>query len=452
MSDFRFRYMVRFWMLLAVLALTGGALAQAQEIGEVTYVQGVASAQRPGGEARFLAKGDTISQGEVINTSERGYAVVGLKDGTKITLRSNTAFAVNEFSREPGRENLAMNLLRGGLRAFTGLISKARPTNARLTTPTATVGIRGTEFDARICGADCRRESEFAKPAPPAPARDPVVARVAVLNGAATAVARDGAARPLAKGAAVYTGEAVRTDAGSQAVLAFRDQTKVTLLEKTDFRLEDVRMAGPPAQGNFVVRLVTGGLRAFTGLIGKSNRGNVKFITPTATVGIRGTGLDLRQVADNVYLFTWDGSAALEADGKEVVVDAGRAGVSSRERGVLELLSEVPEMFRDDALRPDRIEVDFDGLFAVRRFEEAAPGLYVLVRSGFVNLDGLDLGPFETGFLADGSRVAVRIEPMPGFLFNDPFPLPDNADLRPLRLIELVGPGRLSASDQCLLQ
>jgi hypothetical protein len=168
MSESIFKAAGRFSKLLAVLAFAGASLVQAQEVGEVTYVQGVASAQRPGGEARFLGKGDTISQGEVINTSERGYAVVGLKDGTKITLRSNTAFAVNEFSQESGRENLAMNLLRGGLRAFTGLISKARPTNARLTTPTATVGIRGTEFDARICGADCRRESEFAKPAPPA--------------------------------------------------------------------------------------------------------------------------------------------------------------------------------------------------------------------------------------------------------------------------------------------
>jgi hypothetical protein len=31
-------------LALAVFALTAGALAQAQEIGEVTYVQGVASA------------------------------------------------------------------------------------------------------------------------------------------------------------------------------------------------------------------------------------------------------------------------------------------------------------------------------------------------------------------------------------------------------------------------
>ena len=152
-------------VLAAFLGLGLGA-AFAQDVGEIVYVQGVTSAQRPGGEARFLAKGDSIAQGEVINTSERGYAVLGLKDGSKLTLRSNTAFAVNELNQQPGSESLVMNLLRGGLRAFTGLISKTRPTAASLTTVTATIGIRGTEFDARLCGEDCAREAEYARPAP----------------------------------------------------------------------------------------------------------------------------------------------------------------------------------------------------------------------------------------------------------------------------------------------
>jgi hypothetical protein len=96
-------------------------------------------------------------------------------------------------------------------------------------------------------------------------------------------------------------------------------------------------------------------------------------------------------------------------------------------------------------------------LFAVRRFDDAAPGLYVGVRKGNVNFGSaagffVDLGPFEAAFLAEGGSRPVRIEPLPGFLFNDPFPLPDEVDLRPLRLIEIVGPGRLSGSDQCLMQ
>jgi len=444
-------------VLAAFLGLGLGA-AFAQDVGEIVYVQGVTSAQRPGGEARFLAKGDGIAQGEVINTSERGYAVLGLKDGSKLTLRSNTAFAVNELNQQPGSESLVMNLLRGGLRVFTGLISKARPTGARLTTVTATIGIRGTEFDARLCGADCEREAGFARPAPAAAPQDLVVARVVQLGGETSAVAADGSARALAPGAALFNGERVRTGANSYAVLAFRDQSKMTLVEKTELNLEDVRTTGPAEQGSFVVRLLTGGLRAFTGLIGKADRSHVKFITPTATIGIRGTGIDLRLQPDGTFLYTWSGSAALEAGGQEIIVDSDHAGAFISARNLLQLLESVPPSFFDErAPRPDTIPVNFDELFAVLVNGEIVPGLYVGVRKGNVNIVSaggffVDLGPFEAALLAEGGDHPIHIEPLPAFLFSDPFPLPDDDDFRPMRLIELYGPGGLSANGQCLLR
>ena len=72
---------------------------------------------------------------------------------------------IDEFVLDqPGRsDSLVMNLLRGGLRVVTGAISK-RGTAARLSTPTATVGIRGTDFDARLRADDCRAENR--RPAP----------------------------------------------------------------------------------------------------------------------------------------------------------------------------------------------------------------------------------------------------------------------------------------------
>ena len=263
-------------------------------------MQGVTSAQRPGQEARFLAKGDPVAEGEVISTSGRGYAVIGLRDGTRMTLRPGTSFAVEQLSQKPGEESLAMNLLRGGLRAVTGLISKAGPNRVRLVTPTATVGIRGTEFDARLCGPECRLEAQGTPAAVPPTQPDPVVARVVVLEGAASAVAVNGATRSLAQGAALFNGETVRTAVSSYAVLAFRDRSKVTLTATSEMKIEDVRFAaGQPDQGSFVLRLVTGGLRAVTGLVGRRDPSAVRVITPTATVGIRGTGLDVRTL-DNV--------------------------------------------------------------------------------------------------------------------------------------------------------
>ena len=44
-------------VLLCEALLTGGVVAQ-EVVGEVTYVQGITSAQRSGQETRFLAQGD----------------------------------------------------------------------------------------------------------------------------------------------------------------------------------------------------------------------------------------------------------------------------------------------------------------------------------------------------------------------------------------------------------
>ncbi len=442
----------------ATLLALAAAAAGAQDVGRVTFVQGVTSAQAPGQDPRFLAQGDAIRTGEIINTSGRGYAVVSLADGTKMTLRSNTTFVIDALNRTAGEESLLMRLVRGGLRSITGSISKARPNAARLSTPTATVGIRGTEFDARICGLECRREAQYAPPGPAAASQDAVVARLVALRGTASAVTAGGTSRALANGAAVFNGESIRTAADSHAVLAFRDQTKVTLLAQTDFRLEDVRF--PPAQaaqGNYFVRLLSGGLRAVTGTIARASRSNVRFVTPTATVGIRGTGIDIMTTPDGTQMTTWDGAASLEGGGGEVVVVKDRAAQFHPARGAPHLLDAIPQAFLDQtAPRPDTVDVDFETLFAVRRTEDYAPGLYLGMRDGHANMAArggvLDLGPLEAGALFDGSDTPVRIEPLPGFLFNDPFPIPDDSNLRPMRLIEILGPGRDSGSDQCLLQ
>lgn len=446
---------------LAGVLMLWAAVAAAQDVGRVEFVQGVMSAHRSGSDPRLLAPGDAIGAGEVLSTSGRGYAVLNLADGTRLTLRPNTTFAVTELSQAPGSENLAMNLIRGGLRAVTGLIGKARPTAARLSTPTATVGIRGTEFDARLCGVECRDEGRFVKPAPPAADQALVVARVVAINGSASASGPAGApggTRMLAMGAALYSGDTLRTAALSHVVIAFRDRTRVTVVADSTVRLDDVRIAPTtPAQGNIVIGLLTGGLRAFTGLIARNDRERMRFVTPTATVGIRGTGLDLRVAADGSYAYTWDGAIGLAANGAEVLIERERAGLHRGGTAAPELLGTIPAFFLSEtAPRPDSVEVDFDTLFAVRRLDDFIPGLYVGVRDGNVSLLArggvVDLAALEAGVLPEGSDVPLRLVPLPGFLFNDAIPLPNDSPPRQLRLIELIGPGRLSGSDQCLLQ
>jgi hypothetical protein len=134
-------------------------IAGAQEVvGEVLFAQGAITAQRGTETPRFLVQGDPLVRGEVISTGARGFAQLALKDGTRLSLRPNTRFNVTGYSQQAGSESLAMELLRGGLRAVSGLISKAGPDRMRVQTGTATIGVRGTEFDARLCQGDCAAE------------------------------------------------------------------------------------------------------------------------------------------------------------------------------------------------------------------------------------------------------------------------------------------------------
>jgi hypothetical protein len=136
------------WVVLA-LCMMAATPAFAQQVGEVVYAQGLTSVQRPGEDPRFVQKGDVLNQGDVISTSNRGYAVVSFRDGTKITLRPGTTFAIEKFSHGAGEESALFRLVKGGVRALTGLISKRNRQGMQFTSRTATMGIRGTSFDAR---------------------------------------------------------------------------------------------------------------------------------------------------------------------------------------------------------------------------------------------------------------------------------------------------------------
>lgn len=448
------RHLMRLLCFVAcMLTLLGlSSPVTAQQAGEVVFVQGIASAQRPGETPRFLTKGDALNQGDVITTSPRGYAVIGLKDESKVTLRPDTVFAIDKYSDAAGQEAGLFRLLKGGMRTLTGLIAKRRPQAVQFSTTTATIGIRGTSFDARLCGDDCAQESRAIAQRTAAPE---IVARVAAFSGASTVVGVDGATRAVAERMALVTGETVRTEKGAHVVLAFRDETKVTVIAESEFKLENVRFAGPKAEsGNFVVRIVRGGARALTGLLGKREPAAVRFNALTATIGIRGTGHDTRLALDcvagacsqGVFVHTWEGEVGIEAGQQTLPVGTGRAGVFNPEQNRLALLDQVPQFFMDEtAPRPDGVPVDFATLFAGAGSDATPPGFYVSLREGRIEFAGsggsVELGPGESGFLGEGQTNPVRLSQTPLFISEDVYPAPENFDEQNVRGLDILNPG-----------
>jgi len=337
-------------------------------------------------------------------------------------------------------------LLRGGFRAITGLIAKSSPNAARVTTKTATIGIRGTDFDARICGADCKAESaEIAEQ----PRLNTILASAKVISVDGDLSAVDAAVprRRLVAGGSVYAGGTVETGMGAKAVLAFRDESRTTLGSSTRLRVDSfVFDAEKPKEGRFLVSLLRGSLRALTGLIGKANNRNVGFSTPTATIGIRGTGLDMDCATDaGCSLFTWLGTIEVTPNGQTAlqVLQAGQ-GLFVSPTAIRPLSAPTLQELQ----RPDGVQVDMRQLFGSEGDAEQE-GLYVFVRDGHIQVTTgrgtLHLGRGETGFAANDGQTGRPLM-MPLFLEFDRTPMPNSANPA---LASVLNDTRLRPLNQC---
>jgi len=141
--------------ILAAAALSVSLLSAALPAlaeGTITNLSGTLFVQRPDGTVRLLSEKSAVRQGDVINTERDSYAQVKFTDGGQVTLRPNTQIKIDSYAFNAGRpeeDNFALRLLKGGLRAVTGLVGKRGNRDAyKMNTATATIGIRGTTFSA----------------------------------------------------------------------------------------------------------------------------------------------------------------------------------------------------------------------------------------------------------------------------------------------------------------
>ena len=422
-------------LLLLGCLLMWPTKAAAQSVGEVEFSRGVGYAQTPGQTPRILGKGLEFKEGDTLSTAQGSSAIIRLTDGTRMTLRPGTDMVVQQFRYKEGAANnsMVMQLFAGGLRAITGLISKNAPDAAKLQTKTATIGIRGTDFDARICQRECAAES--AKVPEQAHANTvQASAKLVSTQGEIIAVDGTGQRRRLVDGASIYSGETVETGNAAKGVLAFRDDSRLTLGATTRFRVDTFVFDDKNAsEGKFLVSLLRGSARALTGLIARANNRNVGFTTATATIGVRGTGLDM-ECEESCNFYTWLGTIEVtptnpgQGGGLSAlqILSAGQ-GLSVSASGIRALSAPILE----NLPRPDSIPVDTKQLFSSAPLTDDPQGLYVFVRDGHIEVstasETLHLGKGETGFAADSGRT-VRPLLMPLFLEFDRTPKPNSAN------------------------
>ncbi|MBP6501570.1 MAG: FecR domain-containing protein [Rhodoferax sp.] len=96
-----------------------------------------------------LIRGQQISSGDQVITGRSGQTQLRFSDGGLVSLAPNSQFNIDRYADDNQPEDgFFASLLRGGMRAITGLVGKRNHDNYRISTSTATIGIRGSAFSA----------------------------------------------------------------------------------------------------------------------------------------------------------------------------------------------------------------------------------------------------------------------------------------------------------------
>lgn len=316
------KYLFLLVFLSFSLWLPATALAQAAK---VIDVRGTSLVERAGAAPRILGAGEPLDARDTISVARDSWAILEFSDQTRLTLRPNTVFRLDSYKAD-APEAMLMGLVRGGLRVVTGFFGKRNPQGVRVQTAVATIGIRGTEFDARLCEADCAQEERLH----PAPLRPQTVARVVEMKGVVAAAGIDGAGRVLVPGAALYEGDGIAAGPGGYAVLVFRDGSRISVTADSQLTIRTFRFDETRGTGYAVFDHLGGGAAVQTGAIAKQGPRFYRFISPIGEIRPRGTGFfsQVKSTAESTGDSARD--AAQEADRRAAEEAAKAADEAAR--------------------------------------------------------------------------------------------------------------------------
>jgi hypothetical protein len=128
----------------AAVAAALPALAIAAS-GEFTFVTGQVTLVKANGQQSTPVRGTPVDQGDRIVTGADGMVQLTMVDNARLSLRPQTQFVIERYGqRADSQDGAVLSLVKGTLRAFTGLISATNRDKFVMKTRVATVGIRGS--------------------------------------------------------------------------------------------------------------------------------------------------------------------------------------------------------------------------------------------------------------------------------------------------------------------
>ncbi len=120
----------------------------------------IATVQKVSGMATVVRQGQTLSakigleicENDTLRTGSNGSIGVVFSDATVLSLGPESVLVIDEFVFAPRQEKFAivLRMIKGTATYLSGLISKLAPESAHFETPSASIGIRGTQFLVKV--------------------------------------------------------------------------------------------------------------------------------------------------------------------------------------------------------------------------------------------------------------------------------------------------------------
>ena len=156
----RSRLFSRFFLLACALCSLHWLPAQAQApapaktayvAGQIDLMEGDVRIFDQQNVRRTAKVGDKVYEGDSVFTGADGEIHMTMDDQGFIAVRPNTKMRIAQYRAEgDDNDKGVISLVVGSLRSITGWIGKYHPKSYSINTPTATIGIRGTDHEPKV--------------------------------------------------------------------------------------------------------------------------------------------------------------------------------------------------------------------------------------------------------------------------------------------------------------
>jgi hypothetical protein len=117
-------------------------------VGSISEFKGGGSVKR-GAKATPAAKGSNIEKNDTVSTNSQGRFKITFVDATTVNITQNSRLVIDDFvydGNNKSKGRLGLKLALGTAKYTSGAIAKGNARGVGIRTPTATIGVRGTDF------------------------------------------------------------------------------------------------------------------------------------------------------------------------------------------------------------------------------------------------------------------------------------------------------------------